>query len=235
MGILSRAASKIQVTETKKSKGCTWNVGDHKRAAEVDKAINDYVELDRQIKTLEGKQTPAKNLLKNVCDELFFRDFAALGVLPDTPMTLLSTAGEKVTFVVQDRCGSSKVKDEQVEQLTAEFGPDAVGQMVGEVMTFKFNPILAARPDVMEVLDKHLSAAIEELTAPRTEGTGKNKKSLPPVLTAEQAEMLVEADKKVSFIPGTVARLASLVGAHAARIKMAAEIMAGACVRYVKS
>lgn len=235
MGILSKAATRIKTDEPKKSKGSLWAVADHARAAELDKAITDYVDLDRQIDALKGKQTPAKNLLKRTCDELWVRDFAARGVTPDTPMKLLSTTGESVTFVVQDRCGTSKVKDEQVEAITSQFGADVAAAMIGEVTTFGFNPVLVSLPGVMDVLDKYLSLAIEELTQEQTTGVGKNKKVKPALLTAEQAEMLVEADRKTSFIPGTVDRLAAIVGASASAIKTAADIMAGACVRYVKS
>jgi len=232
MGLFAKVAGAAKVAEPKRvSKGTAWKVTDPAQVAQVDDAINGFVALDREIKAIGGRQKPLKTFLASFCEDLFIRDFARLSILPETPMNLFSSKGEKLTYVVQDRSSASKVGDDQIDAIKNEFGEEVLAKLVGEVTTFGFNQVLMQDERVSSVVEKHLMAAIEELTSP----SGKGKSAEPAVLTADQAEQLIEADKKVTFFPGSVARLPSIVGSNVASLKAALEIMGGACVRYPKS
>ena len=55
-----------------------------------------------------------------------------------------------------------------------------------------------------------------------------------PLLTAEQAELLLDVKSKTAFRPGTLGRLPLICGRDVARMEAFLEIMGSSATRYVK-
>lgn len=222
MGLFAKAASKGKSAQPAKSKGVAWLAGDPNGDA-VAKSVHQLVVLDAEAKAIEAKMGVHKTVVKKYAEDQYVATYADLGVAPDTPMCVQNSDGEKVTFVVQDRSGQYSVKAEQKEALEQLLGVDAAQELLYEEARFSFNRELMAVPGVQEAIEEALSGAIKKLTG------GKK-----PVLTEEQAGELLDADVKTSFKPGTLDRVAVVVGRDTNRIRQFLEIMGSCCTKYIK-
>jgi hypothetical protein len=222
MSLFNKAKSKKVEEPKKKAKGVAWLAGDPSGDS-VAKSIKELVKLDAERKALEARMDIHKTVVKKYAHDNFVSDFAGSGILPDTPMYVQTSDGEKVTYVVQDRSTQYKVSDEQKEALSQLVGPDAVDSLLYEECVFKFNREVMAIPGVQEVVDEALTEAVRKLTG-----------GVEPVLTDEQGDILIEADKKVSFKPGTLDRVPQIVGCDTGRIRQFIDIMASCCTRYIR-
>lgn len=222
MGLLSKAVNRVQEPKASKKKATTWTVGTDPQQAQLEEAIHQLVTLKGEEKRIEAKMSPYKSLLKRYCEENFVRDFATSGYFPETPMQLVNQAGEKVTYVVQDRTETTAIKEDQVELVRDLLGEDGAARVLCNRTTFNLNPILMGDERVAAVVDKHLTAAVEELV-----GT--------EVLKPETADELVEARRFQGFKPGLVERLTEFCGRNTALLQGVLEAMGSACIRYVKA
>ena len=141
---------------------------------------------------------------------------------PDTPMTVQTTDGEKVTYVVQDRSGQYAVREEQLDALGQLLGLDAAGELTYREATFRFNRDVMALPGVQDAVGAALDSVLNGLVE-------------SGVLTKDQSDALVDCDEKVSFKPGTLERLPHIVGRDVGRMRAFLEIAGSSVTRYVKA
>lgn len=222
MGLFAKAQASKASDSPKKSKGVAWFAGDPQGDA-VAKSVKELVRLNAEAKAVEAKMGIHKTVVKKFAEDRFVNAHATDGVGPETPMIIQTMDGEKVTYVVQDRSGQYAVKDEQKEALSQLLGPDAVDNLLYDEVSFGFNRIIMSIPGVQDAVEKALEGAIKKLTA-----------GPKPVLSAEQADALIEADQKTAFKPGTLDRLSQIAGRDANRVKQFLEIMGSSATRYIK-
>lgn len=221
MGLFAKAAekSKAATTTAKATKSTTWAVGDPE-GDQVGKAVHELKVLSAQIKATEAKMALHETVVSNFAQRRFIEDFAGTGVFPETPMCVVNSDGEKVTYVVQDRSSQYKVKPEQKEALVQLIGADAAANLLYEETALKFNREALAKPGVAEAIEKALDAAIKKLVA-----AGK----------LSEDDEVIAADVKESFKPGTLERLGIICGQDTVKMKAFLEAMGSSAVRYIKS
>ena len=222
MGLFAKAKASKKSEEPKKAKGIAWLAGDPQGDA-VAKSVKELVRLEADAKAIEAKMGVHKTVVKKFAETQYVSVYAETGSAPETPMVVQNSDGEKVTYVVQDRSSQYAVKTEQQEALAQLLGPDAVEDLLYDEVSFGFNREIMAVPGVQEAVEKALESAIKKLTS-----------GAKPVLTETQAEALIEANQKTAFKPGTLGRLAMIVGRDTGRIKQFLEIMGSSATRYIK-
>ena len=77
---------------------------------DVGNSVREIVELDRKISSISAQLDTHKSVVRRFANEMFSRECAALGFVPDAPYRVRIDGGEQVTFVVQDRSGQYPVK-----------------------------------------------------------------------------------------------------------------------------
>ena len=202
MSVFTKAKDKVASSKLQPSKKATvWQVADANEATALNSAIHEIVKH---------------------AEDCYLRAYADRGVAPDSPMQLVNNDGEKVIYVVQERCAQSKVKDEQVEQLDLLLGEDAAKAILFENSVFKFNNTLLAKDGVMDAVGSALESAFEGLVE-------------SGCLTAAEASNVLEVDEFVAFKPGTTNRLADVCGRDTQKMKNLLDVMGSASARYVKA
>lgn len=221
MSLLKAAAAKsaAKPAATKKTKATVWTT-DNAEAQAVAKAVHEVTVLHGEIKAIETKMDIAKKVIKKFCLGRFYKDYAQMGVFPETPMTVVNSDGDKATFVVQDRSASSAVKPEQVEELADILGEDRANELLVSETTFSFNRDVLLREGVADVIDKALERVQNQLR-------DKN-------LLGEDEDLLTASQKTV-FVPGTLERLAIICGRDTTRMEAVVGAMGSAAVMYVKA
>lgn len=219
-GLFKKAAAKAQegAETAKKAKGLVWNVGDGAEAAILNEAIGQLNKLHGEAKAIEAKMDVYKGPLKKYAFQNYVREYAARGVPPDAPLSLVNSDGQKVGYIIQDRTASTKVSDAQVEQLQELMGEDAANEMVLEQVSFGLDPAVLALPHVAEVVEKKLEEVVEEL----------QRRGVPG------AENLVTAESRKAFKPGLLSQLGVYCGKDAVKIKEVIEVMGSAATRYIR-
>jgi hypothetical protein len=220
-GLFTKALEKkgSEKRAAKPKKSTLWMAGATDQGKAVADALHHLTELDAQRKAIEAKMGIHKSIVSKFANENFVRDYADTSVFPETPMVVQNGDGEKVTFVVQDRSGQSAVKDEQKEALTQILGEDRALDLLVEETTFSFTREVLLKEGVMPILEKHLEAAIKDLT----------KKGL-----ISEDEQLLDVEQAAHFRPGTIERLGLICGKDSVKMREVIEAMGSACVRYIK-
>lgn len=213
-------ARKKQAVQPAKSKGTPWLVGDP-AGDQVGKRVDELVRLNAELKAIEAKMEVAKSVVKKYAMNNLCNDVAQNGVLPETPMYVQNADGQKVTFVLQDRSSQYKVKEDQQEALAALIGPDAAAGLLYTEVTYSFNREVLAIPGVQEAIGKAVASAVAKL---QDKG----------VLTEEQAGSVFAADEKTAFKPGTLDKVALIVGRDSTRIRQFLDVMGSSATNYVK-
>ena len=221
-GLFKAAAAATKKETTKKPKVQTlWRVGDGEREAKVSAAIHTLHELNGKAKAIEAQMNLAKTVVKSHAEANFINALATQGVFPETPMLVQNKDGESCTYVVQDRSGQSKVGEDAKSALEQILGAGGASAVLYEETSFGFDRVLLAKPGVLDALERHLGAAFAELQE-------------AGVLDDEEVGALLKAESKTAFKPGTIDKLPLICGQNAARIEAVLEVMASACVRYIK-
>jgi hypothetical protein len=225
-GLFSKVKAQAAVKSTvSKKKETVWLVGDP-ATDKIGKSVREIIKLTGEAKAIEAKEKVHKNIVKEYAEENFVNDYAALGVHPETPFVVQNEAGERVTFVVQDRSSQYQVKDDQKGALVELLGQDAAADLLYEETTFALNRDVLAVPGVQEVIEAALEKAIKKLT---DDSAGK------PILSPEAAELLLDVKTKTSFKPGTLDRLTVVCGKDTTKISRFLEIMGSSATRYIKA
>ena len=222
MSVFARAAAKKAsvVSESSSSKNQTcWMVGDPEQD-KIARAIHELVGLAAQRKAIEAKEKIFKTVVLSHAKENFYQDYAARGVFPETPMKVQNHDGETVTFIVQER-NQYPVKDESISALTQILGEDGANELIYKETVFGFNRTILAVDGVMDVLGRHIEAAMAELVD-------------AGVLDQDRADLLLDADEKRSFRPGILQRLGIIAGKSAGKIRQVCDAMGSSCVQYVR-
>jgi hypothetical protein len=186
------------------------------------------VKIEAEAKALEARAALHKNVVKAFAHEQYVTHLVGNGALPPTPTCVVTGSGESVTYVVQDRAGQYAAKDDQVEALAQILGEDVARNMVGEETTFSFDRLVLSLPGVLPAIQEALEGAVAKLTSEGPDGA-------LPVLTQDQADQLIVADKKVTFRPGILDRLYQLVGADVNRMSATIDALGSSVTRYVKT
>ena len=221
MGLLKKAQAKSETAPKAKAKGVAWLVGDNE-AVEVGKSVHELVRLAADVKAAEAKMELHKNNVKRFANERFVQSYADSGLAPESPMAVQNMDGEKVTFVAQDRSSQYKVTEEQENALVNLLGADLTNDILYEQVTFSFNREIMAIAGVTEAVDEALEKLVQKL---KSKG----------VLSDTQADSLIDADSKKTFVPGMLQRITQLVGRDTSRIRKLLDIMGSCCTRYVKT
>lgn len=223
MGLFAAAKERVAASETgsKTKRTTTWVVGDPAGDA-VGKAVHELVELSAQEKAIAAKKKLFATVVAKHAATHYVQDFCSLGVQPETPMVVQNTDGEKVTYVVQDRGGQYNVKPEQQDALQQLLGADLAESLLYTETSFGFDRTVFSVPGVSAAIEKALEAAVKKLVKDE-------------VLTAEQADQLIQAETKTSFKPGTLDRAAEYCGRDTTKLAQFLDAMGSSCTRYIKS
>ena len=223
MSLFAKATKKsaAKSTDARPKKNTTWVVGDPEGDA-VAKAVHELVKLNADAKAIEAKKKMAATVVMNVAKKNHVRDFAELGVPPDTPMCVQNSDGEKVTFIVADRSGQYKASPDQVGVLEQLLGADVANGLTFTETKLGFDRDILSKPGVTTAIEKALESAIKKLV--------KTEK-----LTEDQAGELITATQKTAFRPGTLERAAMICGQDQVKLSGMLDAMGSSCVRYIKT
>lgn len=223
MGLLSKAKAAAPAGPVKKKKQTVWLVV----SDALKKAIKDVIAYAVESKQLEAKSTVLKTTLKNHAVDEFIKSIAHNGIFPETPLLLQNDDGQTVTFVVSDMTASTKVSEEQIEAMNQLLGKDRADDLFYQQTTFSFDPAILALPGVTEAVEKALDRVVNRLTTADDSGN--------VILTAEQAELLINAKTVTAFRPGTVQRMPEICGRDVVLMKEFFKTMGSALKHYIKA
>jgi len=215
---LEKKAAAAPEKATKKS--TTWSVGTTEENKKVSEALSQLTRLNADAKALDAKMGIHKSVILKHAKDSFSRDYAATGFKPESPMIIQNAEGDQATFVLQDRSSSSAIKDSQRAELEALLGVDAVEKILVNEIDFRFSRSALGLPSVMKVVEKHLEAAMTELT---------KKELLPPDIE------LLEVDHAVRVRGGTLERLGEIVGKDSSKLAAVLDALGSSVTRYIKA
>jgi len=221
MGLFTKATEKSKSASAPSAgskRSTKWVVGDPE-GDQVAKAVHELVEINSKMKALKAKMGMHETVVKNHAMRNFEEHIADTGVRPESPMYVMNADGEKVSWITQDRSGQYKVKPEQKEALDQLLGKEAAEELLYEEVAFKFNREALAKPGVAEEIEKALEAVDRKLRK-----SGK----------LSDEDVLVDADVKESFKPGTLDRVGIICGSDTTKIRNFLEAMGAAFTRYIK-
>ena len=213
------ATAEKKTTAKKAKKSTTWLVGESESDKKVANSVSELNELNAKKKAIDAKMSVHKTNVLMHARSSFFSSYADMGVFPETPMLVQNEKGQKCTFVVQDRSAQYQCKQEQLETLIQILGEDAARGMVAEETTFAFQRSAMMNEATQAVIEKHLSAAIAELTEAGA---------------IEGFEDVLDVSQKSAFKPGTLQRLSVICGNDTVKMKQVMDAMGSSAVNYIK-
>ena len=158
--LFQKAAAKSKSkAAAKKSEGTFWVVD-----GEAAESVGELVKIADEQKAIDTRTGIHKRAVQTYADEIFSREFAAHGVMPDTPMKIVNDDGASVTYVVQDRSGQYGISDAQMAQLVGIVGQEKAESMTHSEMTIKFNRDVMALPGVSRFVERCLEAGIKRMS-----------------------------------------------------------------------
>lgn len=211
--------------DAKPKKQTLWQVDGqaNENAEELARNIDTIVEQAQVISAATNKAKMAKVAVANYAYDKFVAHVVDTGTSPETPMNLINSRGNKVTYVVQDRSTSQgRLNEHQYEDLVELLGEDKVEEVVYTKDTYSFNPEILSKPGVQKVINTYLTKAVEKLV---------NDETLLP----DEASELLNHEGGTWLRPGIIVRLREICGKDIGRVKSFLSIVAGACVRYAKA
>lgn len=220
VNFFAKAVEAAPPKEKKARKQTTWVLapGENAEAAALSQDIHSILE-DKSV--MDARKTTMVQAMSRVCKfalASFCNDVATNGYLPETPMSVSNAAGESVTFVVQDKCGTAALTEEAKAALEDLLGEEAAAELIEVQTDFVFNNDLLAEDGVQEAL----SEAFQGLVA-------KGK------LTEEQAGALITAKTVTRVKKGTVQELGNICGKNKVLLQQIMGALNGPIVTYVKA
>lgn len=190
------------------------------------KALAEVVKCDAQAKKLEMRSALAKSQLKEYCYQRWTEDFALRGWQPPAPVKLVNSAGQSVTYVIQDKTGSASLGESDYSDLVAALGRKRALAATSEKRRVYFDPNVLDQESldgrtVGEAVEEQLALLADDLVI---------AKSISP----EQAKSLFVVAKTRAFVPGFLSRLPSFCDFSADKLRVALEMIGSAVVRYIK-
>jgi len=215
------AAKQREVTGEKKKKPepTVWKLA---RRHPLGRSIDEVVRLNDLVKDCNKQLAEHKAALKEFGDERLIKSCVADRALPSSPMFIQNADGVALNYVTNDCCGSSGLASGEVDELETLLGVDKVRGMICEQTEYSLDDGVMKLPGVAEVVDRHLTAARNELV-----NTG--------VLKADQGERLVKASTFTGLKRGTLDRLPEIAGRSKSRLKIFLSIIGATFKRYIKT
>lgn len=199
----------------------------------LNNSVTEVITAKKEESVAKNKGNIAKGHLKTWMFNKYTQEWAANGMMPETPVSLANHLGESLTYVVVDKTQQYTLGTEQVELLEQTVGADTVKLFVETVDIYGFDPAtmgapageipasasadeIAMMPTVQDVIFEIVSEAISKETR----------------LTDEQKAALITRAVVTRVKSGYLARLAEFVGAKAEMIGQVLEIIGSGCTRY---
>jgi hypothetical protein len=194
--------------------------------AEVANMVRDFNELTLEAKKIERRLEQLKPRLKGIAEGFWLTRYACTGLAPDTPK-LMTSDGDAVSYVVQDRSSSAALKDEQLATLTELVGSDQVAELVRDERVFAFNPSVmaelnAAGESVQDAVADAVSKALSQL---KRRG----------IISEEQLAGLLIFQHRRLLKPGVLDDVASICDRDVGRMRLFLEAVGPASVRFVRA
>lgn len=227
MSLLNKAKdTAVKAAPSKVSKGTVWrtdsNAKDKSEAESLSLSVTELVRLNGELEARKTQMGAHKNRLLSFANSLYVKWFVNRGASPETPMKVVADSGTSVTYVVQNKCASSKVGDEQYNQLIDVVGGEVAARMVEDVTVIKLNDELLENPAIFKIVNDALERAVKKMV----DGG---------LVSQEVAETIVQAESLRRFKPSTLDLLLEYSGRDISRAEDLLDVMGSAVVRYVKA
>jgi len=232
--LFARASNKKPDEPKKKKKGTVLELpnapmdNDGKltgESARLHLAITALLEAAKEEKAAKNKAGACKGTLKPWAETQWVELMSKLGVLPDTPITVVNHKGESVTFIVTDKSKQYDLDDDQVNALIEIMGEEGISKVVVDRTVFSFDPTIMSETAANG--EESVTDVVAELVSEAIHGTDR--------LTDEQKESLLSAESKTWLRPDVVQRIPELVGQDPGRIGRFLAACGSAVTRYIKS
>lgn len=229
--LFARAKTKDVAKTTTKKKGTTFAlpkdldsdgalVGASKNQNE---AITTVIKAKGEEKTAVSRGKLAKGILNPWTLTRWCTEFARLGVMPPTPVSVVNHNGESLTWVVQDKTQQNTLNDEQVELLEGLLGEDAATIAIEEATVYGFNKDTMAEAAGDTTVEEVVFELVNEVLMKDTR------------LSDEQKSSLIDSNTVKRLRPGMLGRLAEITGADATKIEQVVEAIGSGLPHYLKS
>lgn len=186
-------------------------------------AVHLLIESDSDAKAAKNKANLAKGQLNGWANPEIARRIATGNGLPPTPIKLVNSKGEEVTYVITDKAGQYALKDDQVEELEELLGEDAAAKLYDRREVYSFDPQVMNEQvsddeSVADVIFEIVSKAIERNTK----------------LSDAQKESLIRCDDAAYLKKGACQLAPAVCGQDAAKIAEFLDVVSAQITRYVK-
>lgn len=185
-------------------------------------AITTVIGAKGEEKTAVSKGKLAKGILNPWTLTRWCTEYARLGVMPPTPVSVVNHVGETLTYVVQDKTQQNTLNDEQVELLEGLLGEDAATVAVEEATVYGFNKDTMAEPAGDVTVEDVVFELVSEVLMN------------DPRLSDDQKASLIDSDTVKRLRPGMLGRLAEITGADATKIEQVIEAIGSGSPHYLK-
>ncbi len=214
-GLFSKAVDQAPNAEPRK-KETRWVLSaDHP----LNQAVADVHRHHLEEKTAKGKLDVVKSALKQLGDERLLQHVADAGELPPTPIVIQNADGQTVSYVMKKM--PAEVKADQLELLGALIGEEQAACLLRQKAQFKLNQEILAIAGVKSVVERYLENAIRKLVKDQ-------------VLTLDQANKLVEAEKHLVFELNTLDAMPKICGNDPGKLRGFIAAMGPSLTRYVQ-
>ena len=224
LGIKARGRLPREHGETRMSdKATTWVLGrgpDRK----LGEAIAELLECEAEAKKLEMRATLAKEAISLYCERRWCEETCSRDVA--TPIKLVNSKGQSVTYVIQDRTRSTRINASVYEELAGVIGKKAAANATTTKKVIYFADEVL---DQVALDGRTVREATEEYV-----GLMAGDMVIQKVITQAQANALVEIIPLRTFIGGFLGRLPGLCDCDAEKFTAAIKAIGSAVTRYIK-
>lgn len=186
-------------------------------------AVTTAIAAKGEEKTAVSKGKLAKGLLNAWVLTKWCTEFARLGVMPATPVSVVNHKGESLTYIVMDKTQVYTLNDEQVELLEGLLGEDAAAVAIEKATVYGFNENTMAEPAGDATVEEVVFELVSEVLMNDTR------------LSDDQKASLIDSDTVKRMRPGMLSRLAEITGADATKIEQVIEAIGSGTPHYLKS
>lgn len=197
-------------------------------AAELNQAVSNVLEADREKKAATNKENLAKGLLNPHVFNRYVAQYATDGLPPPGPISVVNHKGESLTYVVQDKSQQHAVSDEQIMLLTGLYGEQAHRLLeVRDAYGFNMETMAELAAGANAAPGETVQAVIFALVSSAVVGSTK--------LSEAQKANIISHTRQTHVKAGTLQRLVELCGRNTDKLRQTIEIMGSAVVRYLKT
>lgn len=216
-GLLDRAKNRATPAEKQQSDATVFTL---ERDDPLNAAIGELHQLDDQERKTAAKIKAHKEALRDYADSQFINLCALRGTYVKGPFQIRGSDGGIVSYVVQDRTGSTALTPKQLEHLETLLGERAK-HLTEQKTTYSLNQRILELPGVAAVVERSLQKAVEDLV-------GKHG------LSRDQAEDLIVADTRTVLRSDVLGGIWDAVGNRKTRLSTFLSIVGAAVTRFIK-